>query len=472
MELALFSPDLYQAHKEAAGHLTSDIKLLTEIRKTWQLDMASRMFDSYNAVGSYDTHMSSVIAKESVAWTRKLRSFPSVSLPTVSPPRLGFIARGTTLMEAMAKSYTVPNLPFWNAVAEQIYGYVWCLLDNNVLCQRCVHGACSSSLFGTYCDYLHFYEQLPQVLEACAQRMIEYIQHVHHDHAADSKERMVMDAWLMSIQAVYLDVLHSKSEHLQFPDDELGSIQYRLVNSAARPLALQAWLEQMPLIDDNDIMDAVAFAAFVMHDICDCRHDKAANEYYNLMIIISGHNGVLGVNMIRRFCIDVWAWAIDNGAFWAIHFGGRFLAWQTFAARYQTAILLDNLVAPEDNNQSKVEPYGDQVLNGLNPLPPSPEPFNFDLRFRCQNTARYDSLLQECLAHFESCDTCHGYDTATWQERVPLTEASYQKKYTDCTCTNVIATYLILASMDQIWLVPDPSAKYTGPSGDWSPMLC
>lgn len=112
---------------------------------------------------------------------------------------------------------------------------------------------------------------------------MEYINHVHNDHTPHGEERKIMDAWLMCVQAIYIDILHSKAQHLQFPDDELQSIRHRLINSGGRIFALHARLEQdPPPLGNESIVDAVGFTAAVMHDICDCRHDNHANEFYNL----------------------------------------------------------------------------------------------------------------------------------------------------------------------------------------------
>ncbi|KAE8353846.1 hypothetical protein BDV28DRAFT_132391 [Aspergillus coremiiformis] len=278
-----------------------------------------------------------------------------------------------------------------------------------------------------------------------------------------------MDSWFTAIQSVYLDVLHSKAESLQFPGDELRSIQYRLINSGGRSVAQHVSQEHNTSVEDATIIDAVAFAGLLMHDICDCRHDNKANEFYNLLTIVSGHHGVQSTDILRRFCVDVWSWALDTGNLWAIHFAGRMLIWQMYIARYQTSILLDNIHPPTSPSTS--DPYGDPVLNSLNPLPPSEEPRNFSIRSRCQNVTRYDNLLDDSLKHFEACSHCRGFETATWQERVPIIGAAYKTKYTDITCVNMLATYMVLASPSELWWLPEPTAQYTGPTSEWSPLL-
>ncbi|WP_327350339.1 hypothetical protein [Streptomyces sp. NBC_01304] len=416
--------------------------------------------------------MREIPLQENLAKTQPLKDFPDLPLAVDAPRRHGFVARGTSLLQAMTEVIPVPDTPFWHAVAEQTYGYAWCLIDNNQLCRDCVHGSCSVSLFDSFADYYHFAEQMPETLDITAQRVVEYINHVHRDHTADGQERKIMDAWLASTQAIYADVLHPKAEQLRLPDDELRTIRYRVINAAIRALTLQARHEQGPLIGDDNTVDAVALAAVVTHDACDRRHDNVANEYYNVLTFTAAHTGVESVDQVRRFCTDVWAWAIDHGADWALHIAGRLLIWQVYMARYQADVLLDHLTAPHPRDRAEVNPYGDSVLNSLNPLPPSPTPDDFDLRSRCQDKARYDQKLHACLTHFQHCPGCRGYDTATWQQRVPLIEAAYHAKYTDSCCLNTISTYSILTPLDHLWWAADPTARYTGPAGEWSPLLC
>ncbi|OOF93615.1 hypothetical protein ASPCADRAFT_53374 [Aspergillus carbonarius ITEM 5010] len=481
IQSGLFGPDLYSPGEGIASQLSEDMRIVEELRKSWSPDMAPRLFDALNPVGSYDAHMRYIMLQESQAWMEPLKEFPDHSLlPMAAPSRLASVPRGKFLLKAMAEVFPTPDTPFWHAVAEQVYGFVWCLADINVLCRQCVQGTCAVGVLACFPDYLHFLESLTHILDICTQRVAKYIEHVHRNHGA-GPECKVMDAWLMVVQAVYIDVLHPKAKRLQFPDNELQSIQNRLISSAGRALALHAQLEQPhPLIGNDDEVNAVAFASTVMHDLCDFRHDNTANEYYNLLTIISAHTGVLSVAMIRRFCIDVWAWAVDNRALWAIHLAGRELAWQIYMARYQTGLLLDNILPPRTGKErSKVDPYGDAVLNGLNPLlngtkpvGPSLEPENYSLRERCQNPKRYDELLQHCTQHFHECPDCRNFGVMTWQERVPVIGAAYGMKYTDCSCLNTISTYMILSSPVRLWWLADPTARYTGPQGKWSALLC
>ncbi|MFF2949803.1 hypothetical protein ACFVVU_00400 [Kitasatospora sp. NPDC057965] len=469
---ALYGPDLFRPDGLTASRLAADMRRIPDLRKSWNPTVGTRLFDSRNPVGTYDSHMKGIPLEENLAKTRALKDFPDLPLALDAPRRRGFAARGTALLRAMTETIPAPDTPFWHAVAEQTYGYAWCLVDNNRLCRECVHGSCSVSLFDSFADYYHFAEQMPETLDICAQRVVEYINHVHHDHAADGEERKIMDAWLASTQAIYADVLHPKAERLRLPDDELRTVRYRVINAAIRALTLQARHEQGPLTGDDNTIDAVALAAVVTHDACDRRHDNIANEYYNALTFTAAHTGVESVDMVRRFCTDVWAWAIDRGADWALHIAGRLLVWQVYMARYQADVLLDHLTTPARRKRAEVDPYGDPVLNTLNPLPPSPTPDDYDLRSRCQDRARYDHLLHTCLVHFRNCPGCRGYDTATWQQRVPLIEAAYRTKYTDCRCLNTLGTYSILASLDRLWWAADPSSRYTGPTGEWSPLLC
>ncbi|KAF7589816.1 hypothetical protein BBP40_003625 [Aspergillus hancockii] len=470
MEVSLFGSEIYHSDKESVNRLCSDVKLVPKLKEKWSATLASSLFDSKCPVGSHDAHMKSLVYEESVAWSRKLKDFPEISLAVDAPARLALVPRGKAILTAFNESFPVPDTAFWNAVAEQIYGFTWCLLDNNKLCPSCLRGVCSFGVLACFPDYHHFLGELHDVLEACAQRVTGYIEHVHSDHEPGAPEYMVMDAWAMCVQAVYLDVLHPKAERIQFPDNELRSIRYRLISAAGRALALHCRLEKRPFIGNDHFVDAASFASTMMHDICDCRHDNRAKEFYNLTTIVTGHTGKHSMTMVRRFCVDVWASALDNGAIWAIHIAGRTLAWQIYMTRYQTPVLLDNMHAP--TSPSVDDPYGDQVLNSLNPYSPTAEPQDYRLRSRCQDKTRFDKLLGSCLAHFEDCSRCRGYDRASWQDRVPLIGSAYEKKYTDCHCLNMIATYMILDSPEELWWLGNPTAQYTGPTEDWSPLLC
>ncbi|MFI6055767.1 hypothetical protein ACIBCO_37505 [Streptomyces violascens] len=86
----------------------------------------------------------------------------------------------------------------------------------------------------------------------------------------------------------------------------------------------------------------------------------------------------------------------------------------------------------------------------LNPLAPSATPDDYDLRSRCQNTARYDQMLRACWAHSQICSTCRGYDAAAWLQPVPLIGAAHRNKYTDLRRLDVPSTCTILALLDQL----------------------
>ncbi|GFN12014.1 hypothetical protein AtubIFM56815_009567 [Aspergillus tubingensis] len=238
-----------------------------------------------------------------------------------------------------------------------------------------------------------------------------------------------MDTWLSTLQAVYLDVLHPKAEGLRFPEDELQSIRYRLINGGMRAIALEVRLESGRLDEDDLTLDAIAFVGVTMHDACDYRHDNLANEFYNTLTIL-------------------------------------------YMARYRTTILFDHMVPTESGDPSAEDPYGDPVLNRMNPLPPSTHPYGFDLRNRCSNKDRYDELLRKCLAHFETCSGCYQYDKVSWEARVPLLGKAYETKYTDCSCLDIISTYMVLACMEPVWWAVDYATEYTGPMEEWSPLLC
>ncbi|KAF9894634.1 hypothetical protein FE257_006522 [Aspergillus nanangensis] len=475
MQVALFGSDIYTPSPKLAHSLSSDVKLIPELRKSWDLAKAPKLFGKCSQVGKYDTSEKNVVLEEAQAWARKLQSFPDIPLATDSPPRLGLAPRGEVLLAALNEAISVPNTPYWNAVAEGVYGLPWCLLDTDVLCPKCVMGECVWALLATYADYYHFCgSELAELLKACTKRVQEHIEHVQHDHDAGGPERMAMDSCAMATQGIYLNVLHDKAKDLQFPDDEFRSIRYRLIESGARSFSIFSRAGQYPLVDAEAPIEAVAFAALAMHDICDARHDNRAHEFYNLVTIVSGHTGKLGINMVRRLFIDVWAWAIDHREDWAIHYAGRILAWQLYMKRYQTALLLDNLQEPNPSLDRTVDPYGDQVLNDLNPLKMrSPMPFDFDVRSRCQNKSYHDEMYNRCLRHFETCPGCNHYDdkNLSWEDWIERIGSAFERKYTDCTCLNTIATYMMLSPLRQLWWAPDPTAKYTGPQEDWSPML-
>ncbi|GAQ45062.1 similar to An12g03510 [Aspergillus niger] len=217
-----------------------------------------------------------------------------------------------------------------------------------------------------------------------------------------------MDTWLSTLQAVYLDVLHPKAEGLRFPEDELQSIRYRLINGGMRAIALEVRLESGRLDEDDLTLDAIAF-----------------------------------VGSVRIVAFQQLTWSADCVLI--------------------TTILFDHMVPTESGDPSAEDPYGDPVLNRMNPLPPSTHPYGFDLRNRCSNKDRYDELLRKCLAHFETCSGCYQYDKVSWEARVPLLGKAYETKYTDCSCLDIISTYMVLAFLIGALLVFDiltPKARY------------
>lgn len=474
-QTSLFGPNLYGPDEKTARGLESDINRIDQIRRTWVPSVGPKLL-SDTSVGTYDKSRAKVTFLESSTWAQELKDFPDIPLAEDAPMRHGFAPRGTCLLRAMRQSFpSIPDTPFWHSAAEQTYSYTWTIQDNTTSCAECLKGTSSMSVFATFIDYYHFLEHFITILDVASQRVVEYIEHVHRDHEANGPEYKLMDAWLMTCHSLYLDILHPKSDaKMKFPVDELNSIRYRLVNAGVRALALQARLEHGPLVDDDDLIDAFSFATLIMHDACDRRHDNKAHEFYNAFTMISGHTGVESVDIIRRFTIDVWAWAIDNRADWAIHLAGRMLLWQYYMARYNTSTLLDNLNAPEPGTRPSVDVYGDSALNFLNPLTPSEDPLNFNLRDRCQDKARFDELYESCQAHFRECSNCRDYPTATYQERVPIVGKAYETKYDDMKCTNVLAAFLILdhKALEPLWWAADPNARYTGPTGEWSGMLC
>ncbi|OJI80665.1 hypothetical protein ASPTUDRAFT_194055 [Aspergillus tubingensis CBS 134.48] len=474
METGIFGPSLYclERGEETRKGLISNILAIPGLRESWIPDVGPRLFHPENPVGSYNKHIKPYPIAESSAWTRTLKEYPNIRRPFKAPPRSGLIPRGRVHMRALAEAFTVPDTLFWHAVAEVLYGYVWSMIDDNIICKECFRGTAVCAIFAAFPDYYHFCQEMLPLLEMTAKHIVEYIAHVHRCHSHNSEYHKVMDTWLSTLQAVYLDVLHPKAEGLRFPEDELQSIRYRLINGGMRAIALEVRLESGRLDEDDLTLDTIAFVGVTMHDACDYRHDNLANEFYNTLTIVSAHCGVPATNMVRRLCVDVWAWALDKGADWVLHYSGRMLAWQLYMARYRTTILFDHMVPTESGDQPAEDPYGDPVLNRMNPLPPSTHPYDFDLRNRCSNKDRYDELLRKCLSHFETCSGCYQYDKVSWEARVPLLGKAYETKYTDCSCLSIISTYMVLACMEPVWWAVDYATEYTGPMEKWSPLLC
>ncbi|KID91855.1 hypothetical protein MAJ_10878, partial [Metarhizium majus ARSEF 297] len=466
----LFASDLYDAKTECATGLASDVRLLPEVRKTWGPATVTAIVNE-TAAGRYLKCMEGVVLSENMAWTTKLKNFPQFTRAVDAPPRLGLVARDKVFVAPMSELMEVPDAPFGYTMAEVGFGYTWGIMDATLLCHGCVDGCCVSSMFTIFYDYSRFLPSSPEVapvIEKTAELLARYINHVHREHGADGLERKIMDAWVMCNQAVYLDALHTNDRQLLCMDDELRSIKYRLISSGFIAYALQFKLEQDASAIDDDIATAVAVATLTMHEACERRHDNRGNAYYNLLTIVSAHTGLESVDLVRRFCIDVWAWTIDSRSDWAIRGAGRVLMSQIHVNRYQAAVLLDHLTVPDPGNKARVDPYGDAVLNSLNPLQPSASPHNYSLRDRCQDKARYDDLLRSSLTHFEECPGCRGYNTASWRERVQLVTAAFDTKITRMDCVNKIAVYTTLSLPDEFWWAADPAARYTGPTEEWS----
>ncbi|GAB2713183.1 hypothetical protein GCM10027089_41440 [Nocardia thraciensis] len=363
----------------------------------------------------------------------------------------------------------MPATDFWRGAAEQLYGFAWCIADQTRICPQCVHGGAVSCVFGASFDYHHFAEQLSDVAEDSCRALAAYIDHAQQDHGPGSRECAVMDSWLTCLQALYLDVLHPKAAGITAGNNERRSIRYRIVNSAGRALALLSALEWPDDGISDQLVEATGFAGMVMHDACDRRHDNAANESHNFFTLLAAHNLEDSGALVRRFCVDLWAWAIDHDLLWPILLAGRVLIWNVYVTRYQTATLLDNLAPP---NGATTDPYADPVLNRMNPAPRAEHPGDFSIRRTCRDRSNYDRIVDTCLAHFAGCAGCLGYEQASWQQRTVHLDAGYLRKAAgDCTCVNRMAVYTVLALLERVWWAADPTARYTGPTGVWDPYL-
>ncbi|KAF9892049.1 hypothetical protein FE257_002455 [Aspergillus nanangensis] len=146
-----------------------------------------------------------------VGWTNMLKCFSRIALPKDAPCRFGLVPRGKVLLRALNESLPAPDTPFWNAVAENCYGYGWGMLDNTRLCDECVNGASVLVVLGSYFDYFHFQGDLMDMLDTCTERGEAYIAHVRDSHTAGGSEHKVMDSWFATIQACYVDVLNAKA---------------------------------------------------------------------------------------------------------------------------------------------------------------------------------------------------------------------------------------------------------------------
>jgi hypothetical protein len=118
-ETLLFSPDLYHPDGDSTARLVLDMQRIPDIRKTWTPAMGPKLLEK-SVIGTYDKHMADVPLSECLAWTRELEAFPKIAVATDAPRRHGLVARGSVLLCSMASSYSVPDTPFWNAVAELV----------------------------------------------------------------------------------------------------------------------------------------------------------------------------------------------------------------------------------------------------------------------------------------------------------------------------------------------------------------
>lgn len=197
--------------------------------------------------------------------------------------------------------------------------------------------------------------------------------------------------------------------------------------------------------------------------------------------IVAAHQGVDSAGPLGRFCVDVLAWAIDHGSMWPLLLAGRQLIWQVYQGRYQSSLLLDNLARDADCAPGDL--YCDPVLNSLNPLltdgaeqtatATATASEVFSVRARCRDRAGYDRMVADCLEHFAACETCRGFDAATWQARpAHITPAYLAKHGGDCRCLNTMAVYTSLVLFEQALWAADAAGTYTGPTADWDPLLC
>jgi hypothetical protein len=461
----LFGPKLYAGGSDLADGLKADIDRIPELRRHWYPDLADRLFDPDCPVGCYDTPVRGLVSSENSvdAQTQHCELSDTIQLATDAPKRLGISSTREPVFTVFNRSFSVPATDFWRGAAEQLYGFAWCIADQTRSCPQCVHGSAVSCVFGAPFDYFHFIGELSDVVEDSCRAMAAYIDHVHRNHGPQSRESVVMDSWLACLQGLYLDVLHPKASRIAAGNDERRGIRYRIVNSAGRALALLTALERPTGAITNQLVEATGFAGMVMHDACDRRHDNAANESHNFLTLLAIHNQTESLASVRRFCVDLWAWAVDHDLLWPILMAGRTLIWNVYVTRYQTPVLLDHLTPPTDT--TSYDPYADPILNRMNPAPRTAFPDNYSIRHTCQDKAAYDRLIDTCLAHFADCAGCHGYEQTNWRERVAHINAGYQRKAADdCTCVNRMAVYTILTLLDRVWWAADPSARYTGPT--------
>jgi hypothetical protein len=471
-EIALFGRRLYAGGAYLAEELRADIDRIPQLRRQWRPDLSDQLNDPECPVGSYDTPIRGLVLAENSAQAQARRTglADAVELATDAPARLKLGSTREPVLTVFNRYFPVAPNNFWRGAAEQLYGFAWCIADQTRLCPQCVHGSAVSCVFGAPFDYHHFIDELSDIVEASCRAMAGYIDHVHRDHGRGSRECAVMDSWIACLQALYLDVLHPKATSISAGDDVQRGIRYRIVNSAGRALALLTALEWPNCAISDQLVEAVGFAGMVMHDACDRRHDNAANESYNFFTLLAVHHRADPVPPVRRFCVDLWAWAIDHALLWPILLAGRMLIWNVYVTRYQTPMLLDHLAAP--SGSAYTAPYAEPVLNRMNPAPRAERPEDYSIRRTCRDKTGYDRLLGRCLKHFENCTGCSGYERATWRERAEHLDRGYACKAAgDCRCVNEMAIYTILDGLERVWWAAEPTARYTGPTSTWDPYL-
>ncbi|MGI5456874.1 hypothetical protein ACQEWB_27665 [Streptomyces sp. CA-249302] len=472
METALFGRGLYDGGDDLADRLRADIELIPALRRSWSPDLADRLHDPLSPVGRYDTPIRGLVLAENSARAQALHTelADTVPLATGAPPRLGLGSPHEPLLTVFDKFFRVPSTELWRGVAEQLYGFSWCLTDQTRLCPECVHGSAVCCMYGAPIDYHHFAAEVSGITGDSCRAMAAYIEHVHRDHGPRSRERAVMDSWLACLQALYLDVLHPKAARIAAGDDKRRSLRYRSVNSAGRALALLTSLERPGGAFGQRLVEATGIAGMALHDACDRRHDNAAHESHNFFTLLAVHDRAESLAPLRRFCVDLWAWAVDHDLLWPVLLAGRTLLWQAYVTRYQTPLLLDHLAPPSGIVPS--DPYADAVLNRMSPAPRAVHPDDCSVRGTCRDKSAYDRLLDVCLKHFAECAGCHGYERAGWQERTAHLDRGYGRKAAgDPVCVDRMAVFTVLAQLERVWWAADPTVPYKGPTGRWDPYL-
>ncbi|MEV4436993.1 hypothetical protein [Streptomyces sp. NPDC049585] len=431
------------------------------------------------AVGRYDGRWKDVLIGENTRDEDETIPIPpETPLPLTCPQRLGFVARNDTLYDIASTAISVARTPAMLAFTEVCYGYLWCMFDSGVTCEKCVDGLSAQSMYATFAEYYHFMSDVNESLGELSRATAQYIQHCLTDHP-DSALCQVMDSFVLATQAVYLDVLHPKATELRVDGDEAQALRYRMLNSGARTITLFNLLEGTHNgVVTSEHVEAVTMMMFSVHDALDRRCDVRGNEANNFFTIVAAHNGTESAELLGRFCTDVLAWAVDKQSMWPLLTAGRLLLWQIHCYRYRSVEILDHLKVTD---HPVCDPYQDQVLNAFNPLlqeggaesvldvMPADR---FSVRARCSNRAWYDRQVGACLDHFATCRTCNGYDRASWAERATRAQRAYLRKQAgDCGCVDAMAVYSSLVLLGHVWWAAHSTAEYTGPTGDRDPFL-